>query len=287
MSEGTVADAPQSPALAAAPALAAGAEPRPPLWRRALGWLARYYSVFVLLAAWELLARSGWVNPRLFPSLATIGDELWRLVESGVLFRHTGATLLRVVVGFSLAAVAGVVLGFLMARVRLFDRAFEPLFAFGYPIPRVALYPIFLTAFGLGHLSKIALIFLECLYPIAIATYYGTRAVNERYVWAARNMGASGEQVFRKVIVPAALPHIFSGLRVALPVALVIAILTEMIGATEGLGYLISYASASLSRGQVFAGVLVIAVIGFVLDRALTAARRRLVFWEKESVTIG
>ena len=133
---------------------------------------------------------------------------------------------------------AGVVLGFLMARVRLFDRAFEPLFSFGYPIPRVALYPIFLTAFGLGHLSKIALIFLERLYPIAINTYYGTRAVNERYVWAARNMGASGLQVFCKVIVPAALPQIFAGLRIALPVALVIAILTEMIGATEGLGYL-------------------------------------------------
>ena len=251
-----------------------------------LGWLGRYYSVFVVLAAWELLAHSGWVNPRLFPSLETIGQELWRLVESQVIFRHAGATLFRVVVGFGLAAVVGVVLGFLMARIDLFDRLFEPLFSFGYPVPRVALYPVFIFVFGLGHLSKVALIFLECLYPIVINTYYGTRAVNERYVWAARNMGASGEQVFRKVVVPAALPQIFSGLRVALPIALVIAILTEMIGATEGLGYLIAFASASLSRAQVFAGVAAIALIGFVLDRGLAEVRRRLVFWEKESVSI-
>jgi NitT/TauT family transport system permease protein len=255
--------------------------------RGVLDWLGRYYSVLVVLAAWELLARSGWVNPRLFPSLVTIGDELWRLVESQVIFKHAAATLLRVVVGFGLAAVGGVVLGFLMARVPFFNRVFEPLFSFGYPIPSVALYPIFVFVFGLGHLSKVALIFLECLYPIAINTYYGTRAVNERYIWAAENMGASGAQIFRKVIVPAAMPHIFSGLRIALPVALVIAILTEMIGATEGLGYLIAYASASLSRGQVFAGVLVIALFGFVLDRLLAALRRRLVFWEQESVSIG
>ncbi|HEY7064244.1 MAG TPA: ABC transporter permease [Chloroflexota bacterium] len=263
------------------------AEPAPPLGRRVLDWLERYYSVVVVLAAWELLAHSGWVNPRLFPSLETIAEELWRLIESGAIYRHLLATLYRVVAGFGLAAIVGVVLGFLMARVQLFDRLFEPLFSFGYPIPRAALYPVFVFLFGLGHLSKIVLIFLECLYPIAINTYYGTRAVNERYVWAARNMGASGEQVFRKVIAPAALPQIFAGLRIALPVALVIAILTEMIGATEGLGYLIARASASLSRGQVFAGVAAIAVIGFVLDRALGWLRRRLVFWEKESISIG
>ena len=262
-------------------------EPGPPISRRLMDWLTRYYSVFVVLAAWELLAHSGWVNPRLFPTLETIGQELWRLFESGAIWRHLLATLYRVVAGFALAAAVGVLLGFLMARVRLFDRLFEPLFSFGYPIPRAALYPVFVFVFGLGHLSKIALIFLECLYPIAIHTYYGARAVNERYVWAARNMGASHAQVFRKVVLPAALPQIFAGLRVALPVALVIAILTEMIGATEGLGYLIARASASLSRGQVFAGVAAIAVIGFILDRALGAIRRRVVFWERDSISIG
>jgi NitT/TauT family transport system permease protein len=254
---------------------------------RLLRGVGRYYSVAVVLLAWELLAHSGLVNPRLFPSLETIADELWRLIESQTIYRHAGATLLRVVAGFGLAAVVGVLLGFLMARLRIVERAFEPLFSFGYPIPRVALYPIFVFALGIGHASKIALIFLECLYPIAINTYYGSRAINERYVWAARNMGASDAQVLWKVLVPATLPYIFAGLRIALPIALVIAVLTEMIGATEGLGYLIAFASASLSRGQVFAGVAVIAAIGFALDLLLGAVRRRLVFWEKESVPLG
>src|SRR3954451_16330101 len=97
---------------------------------RLLRGVGRDYSVAVVLLAWELLARSGWVNPRLFPSLETIADELWRLVESQVLFRHAGATLLRVVVGFALAGAGGVLLGFLMARARLFQRVFEPLFSF-------------------------------------------------------------------------------------------------------------------------------------------------------------
>ena len=251
-----------------------------------LRFLGRWYSVVVVLLLWELIARSVWVNPRLFPSLGVIWDQLVLMFARGTIWPHLGATLLRVGVGFALAIVGGVLLGFLMARVRWVDRLFEPLFSFGYPIPRVALYPVFVFLFGLGHLSKITLIFLECMYPIAINTYYGTRAVNERYVWAARNMGASELQVFWKVVVPAALPQIFAGLRIALPIALVIAILTEMIGATEGMGYQIAFASASLSRAQVFAGVVVIAVVGFVLDCLLTLARRKLVFWERESVRL-
>lgn len=253
----------------------------------ARGWLRRYYSILVVFALWEAIARSGLVNPRLFPTLGMIGDQLWTMLRTQVAFKHAGATLLRVFVGFGLAAVLGIVLGFLMARVRLFGRLLEPAFSFGYPVPRVALYPIFIFLFGLGHLSKIVLIALECLYPVAISTYHANRAIDRTYIWSAQNMGASGRQVFLRVIVPAAAPGIFSGLRIALPIALVIAVVCEMIGATEGLGWLIAYASASLSRSQVFAGVAIIAAIGFALDRLLAAARNRLIFWERESVSIG
>ncbi len=247
----------------------------------------RASSVALVLALWEGVARSGLVNPRLFPSLATIGTEFVSLFTTGIIWEHLGATLVRVAGGFSAAAAAGILLGFVMARFVVFGRLFEPFFSATYPVPRVAVYPIFVLAFGLGHLSKIALVFLECLYPIAINTYYGTRAVDRQYVWASQNMGASPRQVFWKVVIPAAAPHIFAGLRIALPVALVIAVITEMIGATEGIGYLVAYAAASLSRAQVFAGVLVIAIVGFVLDRGITFARDRLIFWERPSVAIG
>lgn len=248
--------------------------------------VGRYWSVFLLLVLWELLARSGWFNPRIFPSLLVIWDALRVLVQRGEIFVHAEATLVRVLAGFALAIAGGVLLGFAMARSERFNALFEPIFSFGYPVPRIALYPIFIFLLGIGHWSKITLIFLECLYPVVVHTYYGARAVNPALVWAARNMGARPGQVLRKIILPAAAPEIMSGLRIALPIAMAIAIITEMIGSTEGLGWLITYAQASLSRGQMFAGIVVIAIIGFILDRLLAALRNRLVFWETETPAI-
>jgi len=250
-------------------------------------WFIRYYSLLLLLVLWEALARSGLVNPRLFPSLIVIIQDLWTLIERQIIFSHLTATLLRMLIGFILATVTGIVLGFLMARSEFFSHLFEPLFSFGYPVPRVALYPMFVLIFGLGHASKIALVFLECLYPITVHTYHGARAIPVLYLWAARNMGATPMQVFFRVMLPATAPSIFSGLRIALPIALVVVIIAEMVSATEGLGWLIAYASASLSRSQIFAAVAVIMAIGFVLDRLLGVVRNRLVFWERESVSIG
>lgn len=245
--------------------------------------LSRYYSVVVLLVLWEALARSGMVNPRLFPSLLAIGQQLGVLLSSGLLYHHAGATLWRVVAGFGLAGLAGIPLGMAMARSASVRSLLEPAFAFGYPVPRVALYPILVFALGLGHLSKIALVFLECLYPIVLSTYYGVRRIDSMFIWSARNMGANRLQLLLKVVVPAAAPHIFAGLRIALPIALVITVISEMIAATEGLGWLLTYAAASLSRSQVFAAVAVTAAIGFALDRGMTGLRSRIVFWEGSS----
>lgn len=250
-------------------------------------WFRRSYSILVLLALWEGIARSGLVNPRLFPSLAAVWEQLVLLIDDPQSAMHVGASLTRVVAGFGLAILFGVPLGILMSRVAVFGRLFEPLFSFGYPVPRVALYPICVFLFGVGHLSKVVLVLLECLYPIAISTYYGVRNVNRLHIWSAQNMGASRSQVFLKVIAPAAAPHVFSGFRIALPIAFVITVLTEMVSSTEGLGWMILYASASLSRARVFAGVVTIAVIGFALDRLLAALRKRLIFWEKEAVLVA
>ncbi|HVR88326.1 MAG TPA: ABC transporter permease [Candidatus Limnocylindria bacterium] len=249
--------------------------------------LARYHSIALLLIGWEVLARSGLVNPRLFPSLPSIGDELVQLFTTGIIWPHLAATLFRVIGGFAGATVAGVAIGFLMARFAIIGRTVEPFFSASYPVPRIAIYPIFILAFGLGHLSKVALVFLECLYPIAITTFYGTRAIDPVYVWAAENMGASRRQVLLRVVAPALAPYVFNGLRVALPIALAIAVITEMIGATEGIGYLVAYAAASLARAQVFAGVLVIAIVGFILDAGISGLRDRLVFWERPAASIG
>lgn len=249
--------------------------------------IGQAYPIVVMLLVWEAIARSGAVNPRLFPGLGAIGEQALQLLRGPQLGLHLGASMTRVALGFGLAVLIGVPLGVLMSRSARFGRAIEPVFSLGYPVPRIALYPIAVFVFGIGHFSKVVLVALECLYPIAVQTYYGTRGVNRLYLWSAQNMGATPAQVFWKVIAPAAAPQVFSGLRIALPVAFIVTVLTEMISSTEGLGWLILYASASLVQARVFASVVIVAVIGFSVDRLLAAFRNRVIFWEHETVLVA
>jgi ABC-type nitrate/sulfonate/bicarbonate transport system permease component len=248
---------------------------------------ARWYSVPLVLAVWELLARTGAVSRRLMPSLVEIAAAVWKALGDGGLLFHAGFSLSRAFTGYALAIVAGVMLGVTMARSRAFDAMVEPIFSFGYPVPKIALYPVFIFVFGLGGLSKVMLIFLECLYPITLNAFYGMRAVDRVHVWAARNMGASPRQIFWRVLLPAAAPSIFAGLRIALPIALIVVIITEMIGESRGLGYFITDSSAQFEYARSFAGVAAVAAIGFTLDRLLVWIRNRLIFWERGAAFIG
>ncbi len=253
---------------------------------RLFDFARRWYSILVVLAAWEAVAHSGWVTPRLVPSLALILDALWRGLVAGDLVHHSMITLDRALAGFLLSIVAGCALGAAMARNRTIDALFEPIFSFGFPIPRIALYPIFIFIFGLGDASKIALVFLECMFPITLHTYQGIRSVENKLVWAGSSMGAKPGQLFWRVYMPAALPTIFTGFRIALPVALIIVVSTEIIGESVGLGYFINYASASFDDARALAGILAVAVIGFGLDRTLIWLRNRIVFWQKDAIDL-
>lgn len=249
--------------------------------------LARWYSVPLVLAIWEVLARTGTISKRLMPSLVEIALAVRDALGSGDLVFHASISLGRALTGYALAIAFGVLLGVAMARSRLFDAMVEPIFSFGYPVPKIALYPIFIFVFGLGSLSKVMLIFLECLYPIAVNAFYGMRSVDRVHVWAARNMGASDRQIFWRVLLPGAAPSIFAGLRIALPISLIVVIITEMIGESRGLGYYITYASASFEYATAFAGVAAVAAIGFTLDRLLVWLRNRVIFWERGAAFIG
>ena len=151
-------------------------------------------------------------------------------IGNGTLVYHASVTICRALTGFVLAALVGIPFAAAMARSVLVRNLFEPIFFIGYPIPKIALFPVFTYIFGIGTPSKIAFTFLECLYPIVVACYFGFRAVQTRLVWSAQNCGASRATILSRVILPAALPSIFSGLRVALPVAIIVVVITEMIG---------------------------------------------------------
>jgi len=243
--------------------------------------LRPYILVLVLLAAWEIAAHSSLWSPLLFPSLERIGREFWLFVSRPEGWWQTWTSLYRAFGGFVLAAVAGVLLGMLMGRSAFVASLLDPLFSGTYAVPKLALFPIFIFVFGLGSLSKIVLILLECLYPMTIITYHGARAVQPVLLWSAQNMGASRARTLLRVVFPATLPYVFAALRVALPVALIVAIITEMISSVDGLGYLVTYSLSSLKTDRMLALVVVISLLGLALDHALVALRNRLVYWEK------
>ena len=245
-------------------------------------FVARWYSIPLLLLAWQWAVASGSVNSRLVPSVLQVASVLFSEIKNGALVYHAGVTLGRALSGFALAAAVGVSFAAAMARSSLCRNLFEPIFFFGYPIPKIALFPIFTYVFGFGTPSKVSFTFLECLYPIVVTSYFGFRGIQTRLIWTARNFGASRWTVLWRVILPAALPAIFSGLRIALPISIIVVVLTEMIGDSIGIGYYITLWSTRFTFQNVYAAIIVIGVCGFTLDQILVWLRDRFVHQESD-----
>lgn len=237
--------------------------------------------VAAALALWEAAARSGLWSPLLFPSLVKIFQQLVFFFSSPLLLTEAWTSLTRALGGFALAAVSGILLGIVMGRSQLVAAILDPLFSGTYAVPKLALFPIFIFVFGIGSLSKVALVFLECLYPMVIMSYAGARSVNRVLLWSAQNMGASRVDILRRVVIPATAPFIFAGFRVAVPVAMIVVVITEMVSSADGLGYQVIYALSSLRTDRMLAVVVVIAALGYLLDKAVVLARDRLIYWEK------
>jgi NitT/TauT family transport system permease protein len=249
----------------------------------ALRLVAKWYSIPLLLALWQLAVSTGGVKSRLLPSVGQVVGALVAEIANGMLVYHASVTFSRALCGFALAAAVGIPFAAAMARSSLFRNLFEPIFIFGYPIPKIALFPIFTYIFGLGTPSKVAFAFLECLYPIVVTSYFGFCGVQTRLIWAARNFGAERWTILLRVILPAALPAIFSGLRIALPIAIIVVVLTEMIGDSIGLGYYITVWSTRFSFQNVYAAIFVIGICGFALDQCLIVLRRCVVHWQRDA----
>jgi ABC-type nitrate/sulfonate/bicarbonate transport system permease component len=241
----------------------------------------RFLFIGMVLVAWEAAARSGLWSKILFPSLVNIGQELLLFFTRSASLMEAWTSLHRALGGFALAAVVGILLGILMGRSKTVAGLLDPLFSGTYAVPKLALFPIFIFVFGIGSLSKVALVFLECLYPIVIMSYAGARNVSRIFLWSAQNMGASRADILRRVVIPATAPFIFAGFRVAVPVAMIVVVITEMVSSADGLGYLVIYSLSSLRTDRMLAVVVVIALLGYALDKTVVLARDRLIYWEK------
>ncbi|GIX48330.1 MAG: taurine ABC transporter permease [Candidatus Tectimicrobiota bacterium] len=259
-----------------------------PVLRRALGLgvLKRWASVIALFALWEGVCRARLVDPFLLPALSEVlrrgAGELW----SGELVAFTALTLYRTLAAFVLAGAIGIAIGVSMslsAPLRWFG---EPVVSFAFPIPKIALMPIFVLWFGVFDLSKIVMTTVAAVVTVISATHLGTRHIDKYLLWSAQSLGTHRRALFWKIVIPAALPAILTGLQIALPMCLIVSIVTEMITGGRGLGGYMIYASRFAESDKVFLGIFLTALIGYVLTEGLAMARRRLLAWHPEETVM-
>ena len=251
---------------------------------RAVGWaVARAAPIVLLALAWEALAASGAVTPFQLPRLSAVLARIWTDAVAGELALNAALTLYRALVGFAVAAVAGVILGMAISRNVGVRWLLDPIVSVGFPMPKIAFLPVMMLWLGVYDTSKIAMVVLDAIFPVVTATVAGIAGVDRHLLWSARNMGASEREALWQVVLPAALPQILTGLQVALPIALIVAVVAEMLMGGYGLGGAMAHASRFADSRGVFAGIVEIAVVGYVLVKAMALARRRLLIWHQEA----
>ena len=235
-----------------------------------------------LLALWEIASRLAFVSPRYFPAPTTIAWVLADRVVEGDLGAQSLVTLARLACAFALAAVPGVLLGLLMGIARPVRAAIEPYIAFIFPVPKIALLPFLLIILGVGEPAFVLTGATSAFFQIVISTLGGVQTLDPRLLEAGRNYGAHGARLFWKVILPAALPSIFTGLRLGLGLALVSLVAVEFIAAKSGLGHLVYRHWQMLSTPEMYAAFVLVGALGLALTRGLRALQARILTWQDD-----
>jgi len=235
--------------------------------------------ILVLLVVWELLAQAELLNPLIVPPLSKILDTFAALVWSGQIPLQIIVSLQRAFLGYLLAAVVFIPLGILMGLFDAFHRAVEVIIEMLRPIPPPVIIPVAMLFFGLGDEMKIFVIFFSCAWPILLNTLAGVRNIDRVLLYTARTFGLSRRKIIWQVILPACSPHIMTGLRVSLPIMLIMVVISEMIGSTDGIGYFILDSQRRFRVAQMYAGMLALAIFGYTLNQLFNWAYRRLLPW--------
>ena len=240
---------------------------------------AAWIAFALLLGAWQLGSRLGWISPVLLPSPAEVGRALWGMAASGELARHLAASLQRLLAGWSLGTLAGLAAGFSLGLFSLARSAGMPLVAALFPIPKIALLPLFIIWFGIGEPSKLATIAFGVFFPTAVSAAGGVDGVDRSLIRMGQSFGLGRAAIVAKIVLPGALPAILSGFRISASIAIILLVAAEMIGAEEGLGALVLSAGNLMQTDRLLAGVVVLSGLGLLVGTALTRLERLLLGW--------
>ena len=245
-------------------------------------WNTRWLGVAfiaVLLLMWEAAAATGTMPSLSFPRMSDILVTLWGLVISGEILRELGDSMWRMFAGYFIGVSLGILLGLLMGYFRVFYNLLEPITEVLRPIPSPAYLPIVILFLGIDDEMKIFMIAFASLFPVLINTYSGVRSVDPIQLQTARTFGVAGRKLVWQIVLPAASPYIFTGMRVSLAVALIVMVISEMVAASSGIGFFILSAQRGFKIREMFAGVLTLAIVGYVLNRLFVAIENRVLAW--------
>jgi ABC-type nitrate/sulfonate/bicarbonate transport system permease component len=238
-------------------------------------------TIVAVVAAWEALVRFRGIAPIYLPAPSSVFVYLWRMIADGSMPYHLGITLLRIFVGFGLAAVFGIALGVLMGMSRTIARVADVWIAALYPLPKISLIPLLIIWVGTGEAYKIVISAVSAFFPIVISTYSGIRQTDRGLIKAAKDLGANARQIQLKVVIPGAIPSIFAGLHLGMGIAIILVVAAEMIGGSSqgGMGWLLISSGQVMETEKVFASLIVLAVVGAVVIKLQQWIDRRVAPW--------
>lgn len=232
-----------------------------------------------LLTIWEAGTRSGVISSLTLPRPSDVAETLWRLGETGLLFEHLFPSVSRLVVGSTLGISAGIFVGVMIGLFTMVRAGLAPLIAAIFPIPKIALLPLFVIWFGIGEPSKYALIAFGAFTPTVVATWGAVDNVDRTLIRMGQSFGMPWGAIVRKIVMPAALPGILSGLRISLAIAIILLVAAEMLGAEYGVGAYILEAGALYDLEKLFAGVFLLSVMGLIVSFGVGLLEKRLLGW--------
>lgn len=237
-------------------------------------------SILFVLFVWQIAHSAGLTNKNLFPGPWEVATACVKLFNDGVMMKDLQTSVSRAAVGFGLGASLGILAGILTSRISLIRLAIYPFFNILRPIPAIALVPIAIVWFGIGEESKYFVIAYTVFLAVWLATHHGMEHVPETYIRASRSLGAPTWREFVEVVVPAAAPHIFAGLRFGAALAFLSLVAAELTGSSAGIGYRLEEARQYFLVDRMFVGLIQLGLLGAMLDSFFVFASKRIVHWE-------
>jgi ABC-type nitrate/sulfonate/bicarbonate transport system permease component len=242
--------------------------------------LSGVFLIVFLLACWEGMVRSGMIDALSFPAVSDIFLEWGKLIFSGVIFEQLGASLYRMFLGFAIASACGIFVGLMMGYFRWIDHLLEPLVELLRPVPTPAYIPIAILVLGLGTEMKVFLITAAAFFPVLLNTYSGVKHVDPVQIDTGRTFGLNALDILKRIVLPASIPHIFTGLRISLGISLIMVVISEMVAANSGIGYFILQAQRSFEVSQMYAGIFTLGLVGYLLNFIFIRIERKIVHWQ-------